>query len=88
MDIKNNTLKVHSHVLFVARSYQQPRYCVVRNSSHVETFCDATFGRATRWREDSGPAETLCVVPKHNALAIEAPPKAKIPPDTDDDASQ
>jgi len=27
---------------------------------YVETFRDATFGRATRWREDSGPAGTLC----------------------------
>jgi len=59
MDVGNDTLRVHSYVLLVARSNKQLSNCVVRIVAHVETFGDATFGRATRWREDSWPFGTL-----------------------------
>ena len=63
MDVENDTLTVHPYVLLVARSNKQLPNCVVRIVAHVETFGDATFGRATRWREDSRPAGTLWLVP-------------------------
>jgi hypothetical protein len=59
MDVESDALRVHSCVLPVARSYKQLPNLVVRIAAHVETFRDATSGRATRWREDSGPAGTL-----------------------------
>ena len=59
MDAANDALRVHLYVLFVLRSPKQLPNCEVGIVAHVETFGDATFGRATRWREDSRPAGTL-----------------------------
>ena len=43
MDVGNDTLRVHSYVLLVARSNKQLSNCVVRIVAHVETFGDAIF---------------------------------------------